>query len=67
MYEYEEIYKFYPNKKSNHIKNYFKDKFLKEEFDEIIIDNIKRSEKNLDENVLEDIKHSTSCYIIIKK
>ena len=61
------MYKYYPNKKSSHIKNYFKDKFLKEGFDEIVIDNIKRNETTFNDHIISDIKHSKSCYIIINK
>ncbi len=67
IYEYENNYKFYPNKKSNHIAGYFKDKFRSETFDEIIIDNIKRNEKKFTQEILTDIKHSNSCFIIINK
>lgn len=66
IYKYEFEYRYYPNKKSIHIENFFKDKFLKNYFDEIVIDNLLRPDKTFSNDLLQDIKNSQSCYIIIK-
>jgi hypothetical protein len=67
VYEYTNEYKYFPNKKSSHIHNYFKDKFKIESFDEIIIDRVKRPDTLFTSDLLDDIKHSESCVIIVKK
>lgn len=67
IYEYQKKYNFYPNKKSNRISEYFEDKFRQQNFDEIIIDNVKRFEKTFTKEILDDIKYSDTCVIIVNK
>lgn len=67
VYEYENMWKYYPNKKSILIRDYYEDKFKKKEFDEIYIDNILRKEKTFTNEIIDDIKNSNSCWIVIKK
>ena len=67
IYEYAKEWKYFPNKKSSNIENFFITKFTKNSFDEIIIDGIKRNEITFTQNILTDIKHATTCVVIVKK